>query len=327
MKRSNWIILAIISGLAAAVLHASVTSLTPLSALLFYMTPLPLLMAGLSHGWPAAILSGAVGALALSVFWGAKTGLFFLAASAAAPVILSRLALTSRPAHGPASEGEAFAQGQQWYPEGRLVLWAAVMAGALLTLVILALGPGAESFQAMLSQAAAKVSQSLGAGMPAEQQAELARWVDFMMKLAPAASAAAWVAGMTLNLIIASRLLARFGMSIRPWAPFSSLAFPRRAGLALAGACVLSLMPGTAGLIGMVFAAPLLTAFAILGLAVVHHLLIGHSARMPLLTGLYCTLILLSWVLALPLIALGLAELAFGIRARLKPLPPAKPYT
>ena len=327
MKRSNWIIIAILSGLAAAVLHASVTSLTPVSALLFYMTPLPLLMAGFSHGWPAALLSGAVGALALSGFWGAKTGLFFLAASAAAPVILSRLALTSRPAQGPPNEGEAFDRGQQWYPEGRLVLWAAAMAGALLTLVILALGPDAESFRATLSQAGARFSQSLGAGMPAEQQAEVARWVDFMMQLAPAASAAAWVAGMTLNLIIASRLLTRLGMSIRPWAPFASLAYPRRAGLALAGACVLSFMPGTTGLIGMVFAAPMLTAFAILGLAVVHHLLIGHQARVPLLTGLYGTLILLSWVLALPLVALGLAELGFGIRARLKPLPPAKPYT
>jgi hypothetical protein len=84
-------------------------------------------------------------------------------------------------------------------------------------------------------------------------------------------------------------------------------------------------MPGTAGLIGLVFAAPLLTAFAILGLAVVHHLLIGHSARVPMLTGLYAALMLFSWVLALPLIALGIAELGLGVRARLKPLPPVKP--
>lgn len=327
MKNSNWIIVAIISGLVAAVLHASVISLTPLSALLFYLTPLPLLMAGLSHGWPAALLSGAVGALAMSAFGGAKTGLFFVAASAAGPVILSRLALTSRPSQGPGSEGEVTAQGLQWYPEGRLVLWAAVMAGGLLTLVILALGPDAKSFQATLSEAAAGISQSLGAGMPAEQQAELTRWVDFIVKLAPAAAAAAWLAAMTINLLMASRLLIRLGVSPRPWAAFSSLMFPRRALLALAGACAASFMPGTAGLIAMVFAAPLLTAFAILGLSVVHHLLNGHSARMPILAGLYTTLILLSWVLALPLVVLGIAELGFGVRARFRPLPPIKPNT
>jgi hypothetical protein len=323
VKRSNWIVIAIISGLAAAVLHASVAS--PLSALLFYITPLPLLIAGLSFGWPAALLGGAIGAGALVALWGIKTGLFFLAASAAGPVILSWLALINRKAEGRGSEGEASAQGVQWYPEGRLVLWAAGMAGVLLTLVILALGPDAESFQARLSEAAANISQSLSADIPAEQKAEFGRWIDFLMKLAPGVSAAAWLAGMTLNLMISSRILTRLKMSPRPWAPFSSLSFPRRAGLALAGVCALSLMPGTAGLIGLVFAAPLLTAFAILGLAVVHHLLIGHSARVPMLTGLYAALMLFSWVLALPLIALGIAELGLGVRARLKPLPPVKP--
>jgi hypothetical protein len=59
----------------------------------------------------------------------------------------------------------------------------------------------------------------------------------------------------------------------------------------------------------------------------VHHLLNGHSARMPILVGLYTTLILLSWVLALPLVVLGIAELGFGVRARFRPLPPIKPNT
>ena len=323
--KSNWIIVAIMCGLAAAVLHASVTTLTPLSAILFYLTPLPLLVAGLSHGWAAGLVSSAIGAVALSGLWGLKSGFFFLAANAAGPVVLSRLALTSRPAQGQPSEGEATAQGLQWYPEGRLLLWAAAMAGGLLTAVILALGPDAESFQATLAQAASGISKSLGAGMPAEQQAEVTQWVDFMMKLAPAAAAAAWLAAMTINLLLSSRLLMRLGMSPRPWAPFSSLMFPRSALLGLAGACAASFAPGTVGLIGMVFAAALLTAFAILGLSVIHRLLIGHTARMPILAGLYGTLILLSWVLALPLILLGIAELGFGVRARLKPLPPVKP--
>ncbi len=207
VKRSNWIVIAIISGLAAAVLHASVAS--PLSALLFYITPLPLLIAGLSFGWPAALLGGAIGAGALVALWGIKTGLFFLAASAAGPVILSWLALINRKAEGRGSEGEASAQGVQWYPEGRLVLWAAGMAGVLLTLVILALGPDAESFQARLSEAAANISQSLSADIPAEQKAEFGRWIDFLMKLAPGVSAAARLAGMSLNHMISKRNLTR----------------------------------------------------------------------------------------------------------------------
>jgi Predicted membrane protein (DUF2232) len=298
--------------------------LTPLSALLFHIAPLPLFIAGLSQGWIAAAAGGIIGALALGGLWGAKTGLFFVLATAIGPVLLARLALKNRPAQGPASEGEATGGGAQWYPEGRLLLWAAGMAGALLTLVILALGPDAESFKSTLKQAAGQLTQSLSANVPADRQGEFQRFLDVLVLLAPAASACAWLVAMMINLLLAARIVAASRVSLRPWAPFSSLAFPRSSGLALAAACGLSLMPGTAGLVGMVFAAPLLTAFAILGLAVIHHLLLGHAARVPLLAGLYGVLILLSWILVLPLIALGLAELGLKLRARFKPLPPIK---
>jgi hypothetical protein len=324
LKRSSLLIFALLSGAAAAVLHASMILFTPLSALLFYLAPLPLFIAGLSQGWSAAAAGGVIGALTLGGLWGPKSGLFFFLATAVGPIFLSRLALVSRPAQGPASEGEAIGGGAQWYPEGRLLLWAAAMAGALLTLVILAFGPDAESFKSTLKQAAGHMTRPLAANIPAERQGEFQRFLDLLVLLAPAASAAAWLIAMTINLRLASRITVASGMSLRPWAPFSSLAFPRSSGLALAAACGLSLMPGTAGLFGMVFAAPLLTAFAILGLAVIHHLLLGHGARVPLLAGLYGALILMSWILVVPLIALGLAELGLNLRARFKPLPPVK---
>jgi len=111
-------------------------------------------------------------------------------------------------------------------------------------------------------------------------------------------------------------------MSLRPWAPFASLTFPRRSSLAVAALVVASMLPGTAGLIGSVYAAPLCAAFALLGLAVIHHLLRRHPARTSLLAGLYAALVLLSWLVVLPLIALGIVETGFKLRARSKPLPP-----
>jgi hypothetical protein len=316
VKKSNRILIAIVGGLAAALLHASVAALTPLSALLFYLAPLPLFMVGFSQGWTGALASAAVGGGVLGAISGAKTALFFLAASALGPVLLTKLAFINRPAASSGSEGEAHGSGVQWYPEGRLILWAAALSGALLTLVILFLGPDAESFRATLKEIAAKLADPLQKNLPAEQRAGFAQLVDFMVMLAPVASAATWLVAMTINLYLASRLLKRWGLSLRPWSPFHSLAFPRKAGAALAAACALSLMPGTAGLLGTVYAAPLCAAFAILGLAVVHFLLVDHTARVALLAGLYAALILLSWIVMLPLIALGLAELGWNIRAR-----------
>jgi len=324
MKRSNWILMAIIAGLAAALLHASIVALTPLSALLFYLAPLPLFLIGLATGWTAALIGSAAGGVALSAFWGTKTGLFFLLTTAAGPVVLSKLAAISRPAAAQAREGEVRDKGLEWYPEGRLLLWIAAMAGALLTLVILIMGPDAESFRAALKELSARLAEPLLKTLPAQQRTGLNELVDFLVLIAPVASAAAWFAAMTVNLLLSTQLLARWGKSPRPWAPFSSLAFPRAAGVALAAACALSLFPGTVGLIGSVFAAPLLSAFAVLGLAVVHALLLGHSARVALLAGLYVALILLSWIALLPLLALGVAELGWNLRSRFKALPSGK---
>jgi hypothetical protein len=322
MKRSNWILIAIMAGLATALLHASFVALTPLSFLLFYLAPLPLFLIGLSSGWVAALIGAAASAGALTVFWGAKIGLFFLLSTAVGPVVLSRLAFINRKSAAGAKEGEARDKGVEWYPEGRLLLWTAAMAGALLTLVILFMGP--ENFREALKQLSTSLATLLLKTLPPQQQTEPGHLVDFLVLIAPIALAAAWFARMAVNLLLGAQLITRWGKSPRPWSAFSALTFPRKAGFALAGACALTLFPGTLGLIGSVFAAPLCGAFAVLGLAVVHTLLEGHAARVALLAALYVALILLSWIVLLPLLALGVVEHGWNLRARFRLLPAGK---
>jgi len=60
---------------------------------------------------------------------------------------------------------------------------------------------------------------------------------------------------------------------------------------------------------------------------VIHYLLLDHPARTALLAGLYVALVLLSWLVVLPLIALGIVETGFNLRARSKPLPPVNRNT
>jgi hypothetical protein len=319
---NNWIFISIIAGLAAALLHISIVTLTPLSALLFYLAPLPLFIVGLRDGWRAAAAAAVVGALALTLLWNIQAGAYFLAATAAGPVVISRLALISRPVTAGANEGEATDGTMQWYPEGRLLLWMAAMAGALLTIVILLVGPDAESFRAALKEISATFTQPLLNSLPAEQQERFAELMDLLILLTPVAGAAAWFVSMTINLLLASRLLQAWKAALRPWAPFASLTFPRAAGAALAVSFAASVLPGTLGLIGSVFAAPLSAAFAILGLAVAHSLLLAHPSRVALLAGLYLALVLMSWIVAVPLILLGIAELGWNLRARARPAPP-----
>lgn len=316
MKKTNWIIVAVISGIAAAALHVSVIALSPLSVLLFYLAPLPLFIAGLSYGWVPAAVAAGVGSLATSGFLGFKSALFFLGASALGPLVITRLALIHRPAAQMPREGEAKDGNIEWYPEGRLLLWAAALAGTLLTVIIFIAGPDADSFHATLKEFSQKLTEPFIANIEDTQREGFRQFVDFLVLIAPLASAAAWFVATLLNFLMASRLLRAWNMSLRPWARFSSLAFPRSAGLALVAACAVSFLPGTAGLMGSVFAIPLCVAFAVLGLAVIHHLLQRSSSRIAILAGLYAALVFFNWIVALPLMALGIAELVWHVRAR-----------
>ncbi len=323
---NNWIMIAIAAGLAAATMHSTLLVPSAISILMFYVSPLPLLLAGLGWGPLAAIVAGAAGTLAVAVAMGFKPALFFAVTTAVAPAILCRLALLNRSdGQSGENEGEASDQGVQWYPEGRLLLWAAFMAGLLMTAVILITGPDAESFRGHVRE---MVDQIFAAGLKDQPQQleELKPVLDMFVVAAPLISASFWLLAMLVNVWAASRILSKTGRSLRPWARFSDLAFPQRAGMALAAACFATFLPGTLGLIGQVFTSVFMTAFSILGLAVLHHLTIGHAARGFLLFSLYLALFILNWVLIVPLVAIALADMIFQIRQRGNASgPPANP--
>lgn len=320
---ANWIGVAIVAGLAAVTLQAAILYPSPLTALLFYLSAMPVFVAGLGWGVSAAALAGLSGSLAMAAMGGMKASLIFLISTALPPSILSWLALRSRPANGPAREGEAQVRSVQWYPEGRLVLWAAGMAGGATSLMLLMLGPDPETFRATMEAAVKDLLVAIAPQNEQLEHAQLERLARLMAVVLPMAGASVWLIATLANLKIGAALLAAAGRPPRPWSRFGALAFPRRAAWLLPVALVVSFLPGAFGFLGSVFAAVLFTAFALLGLAVLHGLTEGVSARPFLLGGLYLALVLLNWVLIVPLAMLGLLDSAFAIRARAAPSPPA----
>src|SRR3974377_523340 len=109
------------AGAAAALLFASVTSGTWLSIPLFYLAPLPVLIAGLGWSHWAALAAALTGALALGATFGAIFILAFLATVGLPAWWLAFLSISARPAgHG--------ARGRGWDPGGRVVGGAAGLA-------------------------------------------------------------------------------------------------------------------------------------------------------------------------------------------------------
>ncbi|MGH6664051.1 MAG: hypothetical protein ACREB2_03980, partial [Pseudolabrys sp.] len=135
------------AGAAGALLFASVTSGFWLSIPLFYLAPLPLMIAGLGWNHWAALIAGVAGALALAVAFGPIFFFTFLAGAGLPAWWLTYLAMLARPV------GNGGEPRLEWYPPGRLVIWAAVLAALVVLVAIPNFGTDAESFRAGLRRA------------------------------------------------------------------------------------------------------------------------------------------------------------------------------
>jgi hypothetical protein len=309
------------AGAAAALLFASVTSGSWLSIVLFYLAPLPIMIAGIGWSHWAALTAALTAALALGLVFGTVFFFAFLAGAGIPAWWLGYLAMLARPAtvgsHGP-NGGSAAAL--EWYPPGRLVVWAAALAALIVVVAIPNFGTDAESFRAGLHQALARmlrIETGAPAGtpltVPGVSNAE--RLIDFMVAAIPAAAAVLATITNTFNLWLSARIVKFSGLLKRPWPQLSAMTFPPLAAAALAIAMGLSFLGGLIGIIAGVLSASLLMAYGVLGFAVLHAITQGINSRGFLLGGVYAAVIVFGWpVLALCL--LGLIEIAFNIRAR-----------
>ena len=307
------------AGAAAALLFASVTSGSWLSILLFYLAPLPIMIAGLGWSHWAALIAALTGALALGLVFGTVFFFAFLAGAGIPAWWLGYLAMLARPAAGGTTNGGSPAA-LEWYPPGRLVVWAAVLAALIVVVAIPNFGTDEDSFRAGLRSALARMLR-VETGAPADARLSVPgvkdaeRLIDFMATLIPVAAAVLATITATFNLWLSARIVKFSGLLKRPWPQLSAMTFPPLVAAALAIAMALSFLGGLLGIVAGVLSASLLMAYGVLGFAVLHTITQGVNSRGFLLGGAYAAVIVFGWpVLAFCL--LGLIEIAFNIRAR-----------
>ena len=316
------------AGAAAALLFASVTSGAWLSIVLFYLTPLPIMIAGIGWSHWAALTAALAGALALGLVFGTVFFFAFLAGAGIPAWWLGYLAMLARPA-GNGGNGSASAAALEWYPPGRLVVWAAVLAALIVVVAIPNFGTDAESFRIGLHDALARMLRSETGATPdaplsVPGVANVDRLIDFLVAAIPAAAAVLATITNVLNLYLAARIVKFSGLLKRPWPQLSAMTFPLLTVAALAIAMILSFVGSLVGIVAGVLSASLLLAYGVLGFAVLHAITEGMNSRPFLLGGTYAAVLVFGWpVLALCL--LGLIETAFNLRARVahKRGPPA----
>ncbi len=283
------------AGVAAALLFASVVSGSFAAIFLFYLAPLPILIAALGWSQWAGLIAASSAALAIGVM----SGTFFISVSVIAfgAWWLGYLALLARPtANGGGDRLE-------WYPVGRLVLWAALLGAFIVTVAIPNFGTDQQSLQAGLRRIYERLLNDQSV-------------IDMLVIAVPPAAAVFSTITNVFNLWLAGRIVKVSGRLKRPWPDLSAMTLPVSAMVTLAGAIGGFFLPDLLGVLSGVLAASLLMAFAILGYAVLHAITRGIRSRILLLTGAYAAAIVFFWPI-LAVAILGLAETAFNIRGHL----------
>lgn len=311
--KAGQILIGIGAGLASTLLLVSFASGVPM---LFTLSPLPLVIAGLGWNVPAILVGAGLAAGGLAVSGNGAIGLIHLVSVGAPSIWLAHLALLSRPAEESRDEAVRHAGGVEWYPVGRLVLWAAGFGAAALPAVMLILSGD-------LDVALKSLRALLDAGFSTEpfsplglSVADRTRLVRFLANALPLGAAVFWMLVLLMNLWLAAKVVERSHRLVRPWTDLAAFSYPRAFLPVYAGIFGLALfLPGASGFVARLFAATLTLALALLGMAVAHSLMRGRSARRPILVLMYVTVILFGWPM-LPLALIGLAEQLVGLRAR-----------
>lgn len=298
------------AGLASALFYNAFVYAGGFGLLLIYLSPFPIILAGLALRWVMGFAAALVGAIAIAAIASPLTGLGFFFAVGVPAGVLGYLALLARPA---ANDPQARLE---WFPIGELVAASAAIAVLVVTIAAMIEGGFAALDQVageVFDQFANQAQPQLGAEMPASE-ADMQELRALFQRMLPLAGAVSLFLSYLASLYVAGRILRARGALLRPWPDIAALRLPFWAALALAAGVLLSLAGGEAGRAGELLSSVFVLAFAVQGLAVLHRITRGVSARVLVLALVYTLLVLVPFVL------LGLSLFGLIMQA-MKPAP------
>jgi len=302
------LLIALAAGLASALMFASVASGAAISLVLFYLAPLPLMVAALGWGSMTALVSGVIAALGLGAVFGFPYMAAFALTIALPAWWLGHLALLARPVSED-PQLASLAPALDWYPTGRILLWTVLFATLTTVGALFTLG----SDEATISAALRRGLLRMMGGRTAAPSGDSEHLLDVLVAMAPGAAAVIAMMTLNLNLWLAARVTAMSGRLRRPWPDLRTTALPRMTLAALAIAVALCFVDGLIAVLAQITGSALLMAYAMTGFAVLHTLTQSISGRGFVLGAAYAATLFIGWPL-LAVIGLGVADAIFDIR-------------
>ncbi len=318
------VLIAIAAGCASALMFASIVSGALISLLLFYLAPLPLMVAALGWGPLSATIGGISAATGLGAIFGLPYCIAFVITVALPAWWLGHLALLGRPIANsvPSGNGAApVAPTLEWYPIGRVLLWITGFAALTTVAALLTLGTDAAAITGALKRGLLRILGPRDAASAGETE----QWIDALVMIAPAAAAIVAMMTLTLNLWLAARITATSGRLHRPWPDLKSTDLPPMTLVALSVAIAFCFTGGLLAILAQIVSAALMMAYALTGFAVLHTLTLALKSRALWLSATYAIVVVFGWPV-LAMVALGVADAIFGFRQRyLQGRPPPLP--
>lgn len=303
------IIIAIAAGAASAFLAAGVAAGSLMAVPLFYLAPLPVMIAGMAFSPWAALGAAVVATVGLGLTFGSSFLLAYLLGMGLPAFALSYAALLAR-------EEKAARDGLLWFPLGTLILMAAGFATLGVVVALLSMASGYEAYKTIITTAYEALTTGEVGRPPLPGDPDPSAMGSLLAHVLPPMAGVMSMVSQLVCLYLAAKAAQVSGRLNRPWPDISAFRLPSSTTLLLAAALALSMAPAMIGLAASVAAATLILAYALAGFALVHALTRGHSARFLVLSGVWFTSLMLGW----PLIAmalLGFVDAMFDLRTRL----------
>jgi hypothetical protein len=307
------ILIALAAGCASALMFASIISGALISLLLFYLAPLPLMVAALGWGPASALIAGIVAGAGLGLAFGLPYfGAFVLTVGLPA-FWLGHLALLAKPADASNPAAADTAQPVlEWYPLGRLLLWICAFACLITASALFTLGSDYESITTALRRGLTRIITARDGAAP---NTDTDRVMEMIAQVAPSAATLVAMFTLTLNLWLAGKIVRMSGRLRRPWPDLGGTELPPVAMIALAAAMVFSFADGLLAMLSQIASAALLSAYLLVGFAVLHVITLSSGGRVWWLSAAYLSVAFLGWP-ALLIVMLGLIDGTIGLRRR-----------
>ncbi|OYX87057.1 MAG: hypothetical protein B7Y75_02655 [Azorhizobium sp. 35-67-5] len=304
------LLIGIAAGATSALLVAGVASGSVLAVPLFYLAPLPLMIAGLAFSHVSAAIGVVVACVGLGLIYGVTFLLAYFMGIGLPAWALAYCALLAR-------SDPAARDGLAWFSIGNLMMVGAALATLSVMVALFSLAGSYEAYRDAIVMAFNAFVKAQGASPlgPVPASGDPAAMGAMVAAILPPTAASLMLATQLGCLYLAGRAAKLSGRLARPWPDLAATRLPASTPVVLAVLVAGAMLPGLLGLCAAAAGATLIVAYAAAGFAVLHFLTRGRAGRPFILTVAWVLTLAIGWP-ALVIALLGVLDAMFDLRRR-----------